>query len=120
LFALNMAGSSAICVAFKSTNANFIPLTMDIKANLFVEVSSHIHAMKFKLHVHLLLMEWKLHDSEYGSWCHSPMATTFWFIQGLESIKFVARAWDHPPNSQMSSHQLLPLKFQGCWLHKWN
>ncbi len=60
-----MAGFSASCVAFKSTNANCIPLTMDIKENLFVEVSNHILAMKFKLHLHLLLlMERKLHDSD--------------------------------------------------------
>jgi hypothetical protein len=53
----------ANCVAFKSTSANYIRLTMNIKAILFVEVSSHTHAMKFKLHVHLLLIEQKLHDS---------------------------------------------------------
>jgi hypothetical protein len=34
-----------------------IVLTMDIESNLFVEVLNHILAMKFKLHVHLLLME---------------------------------------------------------------
>ncbi len=111
-----MAGFSASCVAFKSTNANCIPLTMDIKENLFVEVSNHILVMKFKLHVHLFLMERKLHDSDSMvidailQWLQHFCSSKVWkVLQGI--IKFMARTWDHPPNSQMLSQQLLPLMF---------
>jgi len=70
LFAPNMAGFSVSCVAFKSTNANCIPLTMDIKKNLFVEVSNHILAMKFKLHVHLFLLMEQQFTKSWGLPCH--------------------------------------------------
>jgi hypothetical protein len=38
---------------------------MDTEANNFVEVFDHVLVVRFKLHAHSLLVEWKLHD-KYG------------------------------------------------------
>jgi hypothetical protein len=63
-FVCNNVGSSFNYVVFRPLVGDFIPLTMDIKTNNFVEVFDHAFVVRFKLHAHSLLVERKLHDTK--------------------------------------------------------
>jgi len=57
-----MARSSSICVVFHFLTGNSIPLTMDTLVDGFAHVFNHVFSIRFKLHVHSLLVERKLFD----------------------------------------------------------